>query len=264
MTQTNLHPRPRSPHPRRLRQFLDTARADRLHALYKLALRAGLHTELRKGDRLGLHWEDLDLTTGTATIRRSLQRTRTGDLTHLPAKTRAPESRIALPTECLHSLKEHRGRQGRERGQARSAWSDSGSSSPRRPVGLSARPTSHTASAASSTGPGSAASASTTSATLLLEQGVELIIKELFGHAHIGVTATVYAHARLRLQRDAIDTLSTALGGQETTKTVSSDGDETTLRRPRPLTLPSTTVVTPRRSPARTHLAGLHLFAEAS
>ncbi|MGW2063482.1 tyrosine-type recombinase/integrase [Streptomyces sp. NPDC001937] len=49
-------------------------------------------------------------------------------------------------------------------------------------------------------------------ATLLLEQGVELVvIKELLGHAHIGVTATVYAHVRLRLQRDAIDTLSTAL-----------------------------------------------------
>ena len=34
-------------------------------------------------------------------------------------------------------------------------------------------------------------------ATLLLEQGVELVvIKELLDHAHIGVTATVYAHVR--------------------------------------------------------------------
>jgi integrase len=49
-------------------------------------------------------------------------------------------------------------------------------------------------------------------ATLLLEQGVELVvIKELLGHAHIGVTSTVYAHVRLRLQRDAIDLLSRAL-----------------------------------------------------
>ncbi|EGX55930.1 integrase [Streptomyces zinciresistens K42] len=49
-------------------------------------------------------------------------------------------------------------------------------------------------------------------ATLLLEQGVELVvIKELLGHAHIGVTATVYAHVRLRLQRDAIDLLGTTL-----------------------------------------------------
>ncbi len=64
-------------------------------------------------------------------------------------------------------------------------------------------------------------------ATLLLEQGVELVvIKELLGHAHIGVTATVYAHVRLRLQRDAIDALGTALGSPETTETVNGDGDE--------------------------------------
>lgn len=49
-------------------------------------------------------------------------------------------------------------------------------------------------------------------ATLLLEQGIELVvIKELLGHAHIGVTATVYAHVRLHLQRDAIDSLGRAL-----------------------------------------------------
>ncbi|WP_371567454.1 tyrosine-type recombinase/integrase [Streptomyces canus] len=36
-------------------------------------------------------------------------------------------------------------------------------------------------------------------ATLLLWQGVELVvIEELLGHAHIGATATVYAHVRLR------------------------------------------------------------------
>ncbi|MER6254461.1 integrase [Streptomyces sp. NPDC001584] len=35
---------------------------------------------------------------------------------------------------------------------------------------------------------------------------------ELLGHAHIGVTAGVYAHVRLRLQRQAIDTLGSVLG----------------------------------------------------
>ncbi|GHI41672.1 hypothetical protein Sviol_60800 [Streptomyces violascens] len=54
-------------------------------------------------------------------------------------------------------------------------------------------------------------------ATLLLEQGVDLVvIKELLGHAHIGVTAGVYAHVRLRLQRQAIDTLGTALNPTDT------------------------------------------------
>lgn len=53
-------------------------------------------------------------------------------------------------------------------------------------------------------------------ATLLLEQGIELVvIKELLGHAHIGVTAGVYAHVRLRLQRQAIDTLGSMLAEGE-------------------------------------------------
>ncbi|MBD0695080.1 integrase [Streptomyces sp. CBMA123] len=43
------------------------------------------------------------------------------------------------------------------------------------------------------------------------------MIKELLGHAHIGVTATVYAHVRFRLQRQAIDTLGDALRGPEST-----------------------------------------------
>lgn len=46
-----------------------------------------------------------------------------------------------------------------------------------------------------------------------------MVIKEILGHAHIGVTATAYAHVRLRLQRDAIDALSATLGSSETTDT---------------------------------------------
>uniref|UniRef100_A0AAU2K2Y6 Tyrosine-type recombinase/integrase n=1 Tax=Streptomyces sp. NBC_00049 TaxID=2903617 RepID=A0AAU2K2Y6_9ACTN len=64
-------------------------------------------------------------------------------------------------------------------------------------------------------------------ATLLLEQGVELVaIKELLGRAHIGVTATVYAHVRLRLQRDAIDILSAALDGPMGVEAARIDGGE--------------------------------------
>lgn len=67
-----------TPRPRRFepltadeaRQFLAAVRNDRLFALYELALRTGL----RKGELLGLQWEDLDLQKGTASIRRTLQR----------------------------------------------------------------------------------------------------------------------------------------------------------------------------------------------
>lgn len=64
-------------------------------------------------------------------------------------------------------------------------------------------------------------------ATLLLEQGVELVvIKELLGHAHIGVAATVYAHVRLRLQRDAIDLLGHALRNPTESTSKPDDGNE--------------------------------------
>jgi hypothetical protein len=53
-----------------------------------------------------------------------------------------------------------------------------------------------------------------------------VVIKVLFGHAHIGVTATVYAHVRLRLQRQAIDTLSTALSGPTNAEAAHDNGDE--------------------------------------
>ncbi|MHA5048803.1 tyrosine-type recombinase/integrase [Streptomyces sp. SD15] len=206
-----------APRPRRFqpltaaeaRQFLQTASRDRLHALYELALRTGL----RKGELLGLHWEDLDLDGGTATIHRS----RTGGLTTLHTKTRASERRIALPTECVHSLKNYQERQQEERRVAGTAWSDSGlvfttpTGGPLDPANLTRRfgrllnraglrrirfhDLRHS------------------TATLLLEQGVDLVvIKELLGHAHIGVTAGVYAHVRIRLQRQAIDTLNDVLG----------------------------------------------------
>ncbi|MEU0704514.1 tyrosine-type recombinase/integrase [Streptomyces bacillaris] len=225
-----------TPRPRRFepltaseaRQLLTATQDHRLHALFELAL----HTGLRKGELLGLRWEDLDLDAGTAAIRRTLQRTAAGGLTTLPTKTRASERRIALPTRCAQSLKLHREQQQREREAAGTTWQDSGHV--------------FTTAQGGAIDPTNLTRAFTallhraglrrirfhdlrhSTATLLLEQGVELVvIKELLGHAHIGVTATVYAHVRLRLQRNAIDALGTALTGPETTGTV--DGDDPPL-----------------------------------
>ncbi len=53
--------------------------------------------------------------------------------------------------------------------------------------------------------------------------------KELVGHTHIGVTATGYAHVRLRLQRDAIDLLGRTLGRPSETAPDPDDSDEPPL-----------------------------------
>jgi integrase len=145
-----------------------------------------------------------------------LQRTNAGGLTTLPTKTRASERRIALPARCIQSLKLHHEQQQLECKAAGTVCQHSGHV--------------FTTAQGGSIDPTNLTRAFTTllrkaglrrirfhdlrhsTATLLLEQGVELVvIKELLGHARIGVTATVYAH--VRLQRDAINTLSTALDG---------------------------------------------------
>ena len=227
-----------TPRPRRFeplttdeaRRLLTTAQDHRLHALFELAL----HTGLRKGELLGLRWEDLDLGSGTAAIRRTLQRTSAGGLTTLPTKTRASERRIGLPARCVQSLKRHHDQQQREREAVGTAW----------------QPNGHvfTTAQGGSIDPTNLTRTFTTllrkaglrrirfhdlrhsTATLLLEQGVELVvIKEILGHAHIGVTATIYAHVRLRLQRDAIDTLSTALDGPAGNDPTPDDGNDPPL-----------------------------------
>ncbi|MEV6795924.1 site-specific integrase [Streptomyces sp. NPDC051320] len=227
-----------TPRPRRFepltadeaRRFLTAASGHRLQPLFELAL----HTGLRKGELLGLRWEDLNLTGGTASIRRTLQRTNTSGLTALPTKTQSSERRIALPTPCVVSLEQLRARQLQEREAAGAGWQHSGY--------LFTRPD------------GAPIEGSTltrnfntllhraglrrirfhdlrhSAATLLLEQGVELVvIKELLGHAHIGVTASVYAHVRLRLQRDAIDLLGHALRNPAEITGKPDDGDEPPL-----------------------------------
>ena len=185
-------PRPRRFEPltaKEARAFLTAASGHRLQPLFELAL----HTGLRQGELLGLRWEDLDLTGGTASIRRTLQRTNTADLTALPTKTQSSERRIALPTRCLRSLEQHRNHQRQERDAAGAGWKDSGY--------VFTRP-----------------------------NGAPIEGATLTRHfAHIGVTATVYAHVRLHLQRAAIDLLGHALRNPAEITGKPDGGDEPPL-----------------------------------
>ncbi|MBV6697365.1 site-specific integrase [Kitasatospora aureofaciens] len=192
-----------------------------------------LHTGLRKGELLGLRWEDLDLAGGTASIRRTLQRTNSSSLTALPTKTQSSERRSA-PTPCPRSLQRHRDQQRQEREAAGADWQHSGY--------VFTRPNGAPIEGATLTRHFNTLLRQArlrrirfhdlrhSAATLLLEHGVELVvIKELLGHAHVGVTATVYAHVRRRLQRQAIDTLGNALRRPTDDTAEPDDGDDPPL-----------------------------------
>jgi integrase len=194
------------------RALMNAARAHRLHALFELALRTGL----RRGELLGLRWGDIDLDTATLSVRRTLQRTPDRGLAYLPPKTKSSERRIALPTECIHVLKEHRERQTVESESAGERWIESGLVFTTRlgtPIDLChVRGYLNARCDAAEIRHIRFHDLRHSCATLLLESGVELVtIKELLGHAHIGVTADIYAHVRLRLQHDAVNRLGDAL-----------------------------------------------------
>ncbi|WP_431984736.1 hypothetical protein [Streptomyces qinglanensis] len=65
---------------------------------------------LRRGDILGLRWQDVDLDAGVLTVRQTLQRVGGELFIGLP-KTQRSARRVALPAECLTALRAHRPKQ---------------------------------------------------------------------------------------------------------------------------------------------------------
>lgn len=197
--------------PEEARKLL-TPCADHPHgALIELTLRTGL----RKSEVLGLRWSDLNLDTGTLTVAQTLQRTKDG-LTTAPTKTFRSLHRVALPRQCITALTAHRERQDKDRADAGDYWQEHGLVFTT-PWGRALDPVNllrrfHTLCDHAGIRRIRCHDLRHSCATLLLEQGVEPVtIKELLGHANIGVTGNTYAHVRLRLQHDAIEAMNTAL-----------------------------------------------------
>jgi integrase len=96
--------------PEQARTFVEGIRGDRLEALYTLTLAVGL----RLGEALGLLWDDVDLETGTLTVRGNLQRLNR-ESQRVPVKTDAGRRTVALPRFVVESLLAHCQRQLDER-----------------------------------------------------------------------------------------------------------------------------------------------------
>jgi integrase len=110
--------------PEELKALLAEAPNDRLHALWLLLISLGL----RRGEALGLHWDDIDFEARTLSVRRSLQRRRTqertpsgrrrGHLVEVETKTAASVRKVALPDVLVEVLLRHREQQSVERASA--------------------------------------------------------------------------------------------------------------------------------------------------
>jgi integrase len=103
------------------RRFLSVSRTDPLYAAFVLLILYGL----RRGEALGLRWDDIDLGAGTIQVRQQLQRIR-GELFLAPVKTQAGRRGLPLLDLAHQALKLQSGRQAAYRADMGSAWPETG------------------------------------------------------------------------------------------------------------------------------------------
>ena len=194
------------------RRLLAAVAGDRLEALYATALALGL----RKGELLGLQWDDVDPTGGKLEVRRQLQQLR-GQRPVLKAlKTRASRRTLDLPPALVERLAAHRERQRREYAAKGREWRPGGLVFPstagtplgqrnltrhyKRLLGRAGLPERrfhdlrHTA------------------ASLLFGQGLEATaVQRVLGHSSIAVTNDTYLHLMPRAKRRSAEVMDDVL-----------------------------------------------------
>ena len=104
-----------------LAAFLASVCSDRLFALWRLLAMTGM----RRGEALGLRWDDLDMEAGQLSIRRALVPVN-GVARICEPKTKRGRRTIALDPETLAALAAHAARQADERSQSGEAWLEAG------------------------------------------------------------------------------------------------------------------------------------------
>ena len=103
------------------RQFLAAAKSDPLYAAFVVLIFCGL----RRGEALGLRWEDIDFPAGTIQIRMQLQRIR-GELLLAPVKTHAGKRDLPLLDVVRQALDDQSKRQAAYRAEMGRAWPETG------------------------------------------------------------------------------------------------------------------------------------------
>ncbi len=195
-------------------QLLEAARGYRVETLLLLAVTLGL----RRGELLGLQWDDIDFRKGSLQVKRTIAYVPLEDGTRhtyiaTDPKTERSKRTIVLPQFVLDALKEHKNRQAQERSQAGKRWQHSNLVFANQQGGyfslnllrgqfkkvlekaglkdMRFHDLRHSA------------------ATILLSMGINIkVIQELLGHTNVNITLGTYSHVTPTMQRDAMSALN--------------------------------------------------------
>lgn len=209
-----IEPRPpRAWNAEELRRFLVSTAGDRLGPVWRLIGTTGL----RRGEALGLRWQDVDVDASTITVVR--QRTiASGRLVEGPPKTRAGHRTVSIDAGTMAVLRTWRATQAAERLMMGAGWPDhdlvftnaDGTGLWPQTVTAAFRDVSerlglqligvhglrHTA------------------ATWMISQGINpRVVQQRIGHSNVSVTLGLYTHVLPGHDRDAADAFALALDG---------------------------------------------------
>lgn len=192
------------------RRFMKAAKDLPLGSLFMLMLMTGV----RRGEALGLRWEDVDFKAGVISIRQQLQRI-DGQLKATDVKTEKSRRSINLPKSMVEELKVLKSNQGKAR-LGSELWQDTGYvfttsiGSPFDPRNVAER--FQTACTRAGIGKWHPHELRHTAASLMLAEGVPLqVVSSILGHASIRITSDVYGHVLAPQRKQAAETLASVL-----------------------------------------------------
>jgi integrase len=196
-----------------VRRFLDVARQDRYDTLWVLAL----HTGMRRGELLGLRWQDVDLEGAVLHVRQGLVQSGGVEGIQEP-KTPSGRRAIALDALTVATLREQRSRQIEHCLALGTLWHDhdlvftTESGAPLQPSNINR----HFRALVSSAGVPRIPLKGLrhTHATLLILAGVPpKVVSERLGHVDITLTLQTYSHVLPQMQQHAAEICAAVIAG---------------------------------------------------
>ena len=200
---------------KQIRDFLKAAKGDRSETLFLIMLAMGL----RKGEALGLRWQDVDLKSCILRVQNSLQRIEK-KLQLVELKTKRSRRTLYIPKIVTSALRAHRTRQLKEKMLAGERWRESGfvfttsvgtPNSPRNVLRSF-----HRLLEKANIPKQGVHNLRHSCASLLLWQNVHArTIMDILGHSRISVTMDTYAHVMPSSMIEAAGVMNAVLAGKK-------------------------------------------------